>query len=922
MDTELEERFLISHEIRDGHSLHESVSFETSRSSDIRSFRMSDARFTRTRLVSRIAEAVAYGQNVVINAPSGFGKSSLVADFIDRSDFLSAWIDFRSVSSVSTLWDQVFRSFGIDAAKVELTNDGEDGEFSKEIEILVDYLSHQRMTHILVLDSCSSPGTSEKTRILEVLRSHCFVNLSVIFIYGAGSYWRELCSIVHGETLYLGAKDFALSPDEFASMIEAFNLDKLPCSALDFIREQIDGWPVGLKLLSLSGETGIRHFSDVQGFDAFPSWRFGIARYVEQEILPVFPVEEQEFLLRTSILPVVTPGICSLVSKWDFAEAQHFLSELGERGFLLYSNNSPDNEGLNLPRYQKLLAAGLRLMLEERQPGAVEEIVCEAVEYYEKNGNLLAAARLASRFGRLDLFVGIIDAHYEEIISSGWAQGFADIIGRFPPSDVFRYPQLSLIKAWVCISLGHYGEAEHLMDVVEASILHSDPKSGRSIRDDLFSARLMLEVLNYDANGIMRLIMMYNLNFSDDCSLDHSFLCGLVNLSLGLSGAITGGLAEAKESLIAAYGASDSVLIKYLSVFFLSEIALKRGELTEATRCLNDALDIAQDTNAAKAPFASLAYIRLAGTYYEQNLLDEAQRCLKRGMRLGKSWWVPDVMCSGYSTIGHIQSATGSPVDLSLSYKAEERERTGKLRRIHKPFFMHYSYQKLKASVGAGNQDESVKKAKALYDLYQQGFMQINAASLHEFLWMGSMMYATGGLKEAIDICDGLVSVAEDNEYITELLDILILRAMAQQARRNNGEATADIVKAVDYAEPRGYFRTFVDEGSAILPLLRRAMIVSSKAEYIQRLIDAIREQEPVFNDKGDLEPQILSRREVQVLKLAYTGLVNKEIASLLGLSNETIKSYFKSINVKLGVSNKMEAIRKASDMGLIEDDD
>lgn len=200
--------------------------------------------------------------------------------------------------------------------------------------------------------------------------------------------------------------------------------------------------------------------------------------------------------------------------------------------------------------------------------------------------------------------------------------------------------------------------------------------------------------------------------------------------------------------------------------------------------------------------------------------------------------------------------------------------------------------------------------------------MQIDPASLHEFLWMGSMMYATGGLKEAIDICDGLVSVAEDNEYITELLDILILRAMAQQARRSNGEATADIVKAIDYAEPRGYFRTFVDEGSAILPLLRRAMIVSSKAEYIQRLIDAIREQEPVFDDKGDFGSQILSRREVQVLKLAYTGLVNKEIASLLGLSNETVKSYFKSINAKLEVSNKMEAIRKASDMGLIEDAD
>lgn len=884
--------------------------------------RLSGNRFTRTRLTSRIAEAVACGQNVVLNAPAGFGKRSIAAEFVFESDLPFAWIDLRSLSSASAFWDEVSLSFGVDFTSAGFGPLAQRDGLPWELGVLINFLLQQDKAHVLVLESCDCASSFEKSRIVQAFCNRRFANLSVFFIYGGGSSWKKLGPIVQGEACYLGVRDFVLSSDEFDRMVDALGLDGMSPAALEFAREQVDGWPVGLKLLSISNERQIRHFSALQGFDAFPSWRFEIRRYLEQEILPEFSEAEQEFLLLTSILPAVTPKACAVLSNWGLVEVQGFLNELRERGFLLVPGNGCGGEGLELPRYQRLFAVGLRLVLEERRAGGINDMIRMAAECYEEDGDFLAASCLASNFGRLDLFVKVIDDHYEEIVTSGWVQGFADAISRFSPSDVSRHPRLPLVKAWACLSQGYYGEAEHLMDVVEASILGNDQGAVEGIRDDLFSARLMLEILNYDANGITRLVMMHNLNHPDGCSLDHSFLQGLVNLSLGLSGAIAGNLSEAKDSLLVAYGTSYSSLVKYLAVFFLSEIALRKGELAEAVRCLNDALDIAQDANAAKAPFSSLAYIRLAGTYYEQNLLDDARRCLKRGMSLGKNWWVPDVMCSGYSTIGHIESATGSPVDLSLSYKSEEKERTGRFRRIHKPFFMHYSYQKLKASVDAGNQDESIRKAKALFSLYQQGLVQSDVSSLHEFLWVGSMMYAIGCLKETVEICNDLVPIAEENEYITELLDILILRAIAQQARRNNGEATADIVKAIDYAEPRGYFRAFVDEGSVIVPLLRRAKVVSSRPGYVQRIVDAIKDQEPVFSEDGQSCAQVLGRREVQVLKLAYTGLVNKEIASLLGLSSETVKSYFKSISTKLGVNNKMEAIRKASDMGLLDDGD
>jgi len=61
-----------------------------------------------------------------------------------------------------------------------------------------------------------------------------------------------------------------------------------------------------------------------------------------------------------------------------------------------------------------------------------------------------------------------------------------------------------------------------------------------------------------------------------------------------------------------------------------------------------------------------------------------------------------------------------------------------------------------------------------------------------------------------------------------------------------------------------------------------------------------------------------LSEREVEVLRLVSDGLMDKQVADRLGISESTIKNHMRSIRRKLGASNRVQASLIAVQTGLI----
>jgi LuxR family maltose regulon positive regulatory protein len=148
------------------------------------------------------------------------------------------------------------------------------------------------------------------------------------------------------------------------------------------------------------------------------------------------------------------------------------------------------------------------------------------------------------------------------------------------------------------------------------------------------------------------------------------------------------------------------------------------------------------------------------------------------------------------------------------------------------------------------------------------------------------------------------------------VIQILVLQALTHKAQGDTPAALAFLERALTLAEPEGYVRIFVDEGTPIAALLREAAKHGFAPNYVRQLRAAFGKAEgttPVTQFL--IEP--LSERELEVLRLLGTELNGPEIARELMVSLNTMRTHTKNIYNKLGVHNRQAAVRRAEELDL-----
>jgi LuxR family maltose regulon positive regulatory protein len=149
------------------------------------------------------------------------------------------------------------------------------------------------------------------------------------------------------------------------------------------------------------------------------------------------------------------------------------------------------------------------------------------------------------------------------------------------------------------------------------------------------------------------------------------------------------------------------------------------------------------------------------------------------------------------------------------------------------------------------------------------------------------------------------------------MIEILVLQALAYQARGEMRAALVALERALTLAEPEGYVRVFVDEGARMEALLHAAAKQRIALHYVQQLLATFETPEDTPSARQNLvEP--LSERELDVLRLLATDLDGPEIASQLVVSLNTMRTHTKSIYTKLGVNNRRAAVRRAEELRII----
>lgn len=151
----------------------------------------------------------------------------------------------------------------------------------------------------------------------------------------------------------------------------------------------------------------------------------------------------------------------------------------------------------------------------------------------------------------------------------------------------------------------------------------------------------------------------------------------------------------------------------------------------------------------------------------------------------------------------------------------------------------------------------------------------------------------------------------------------LVTLALLRQAQGQTGAALEALEQAVAIAEPRGYLQSFVDRGPALLPLLQALVARGKRSALVAHVLAALAPTVPPV-EAGPVAvpawpmPETLTYREREVLTLLAERLSDKEIAEQLTIAPNTVRKHTSTIYGKLGVNSRREAVDVARAFGLL----
>ena len=175
-----------------------------------------------------------------------------------------------------------------------------------------------------------------------------------------------------------------------------------------------------------------------------------------------------------------------------------------------------------------------------------------------------------------------------------------------------------------------------------------------------------------------------------------------------------------------------------------------------------------------------------------------------------------------------------------------------------------------------------------------------------------------------------LARYAAENQAVhnvRQLIDITALQAVISAKLGNHNEAVRFVQRALDLAEPGGWIQPFVELGDIMASLLRSRQWRAATNEFAERIIASFPNPQPSSTSastsastpyaKLKME-EFLTDRELEILALLAQRYRNKEIAARLYISPVTVKRHASNIYQKLQVSNRRQAVAKATELGIL----
>ncbi len=850
-----------------------------------------------SRLVrrSRLLDALDRGRGarltVVVGSP-GAGKTALLTDWLAaHPERPAAWLSCdradaepaRFVAAVIEALRRGLHRAGLGEDARQLLN--LDGEVSADVmAALADDVDGLDGPPALVIDDFHLTGAAGADSLTLLLECRPAV-LQLVVASRADPGLRLHRMRANEELVELRDQDLSFSAEETGLFLSGFGLS-LSERDLNFLHQRSEGWAAGLQMAALS----IQHAPDpLSTAGRVELHRHTVAGYFLDEVLLRQSPELAEFMLATSILDELSVPACNALC----GPGTTVLLEQ------LYTANlfvtRVDDEAVTY-RYHQLIKEVLQAQLHRNDPAGERRLHEQAAQYLADAGqvgpaarHLLAAGDHAGAFRlvrerlildfaanprigssldldeiRPELFAGspelLVALAADLQLRGGFERGRRALaLARKADIDPAQQPELAVQMASVnAMCLGHTGQLQAALD---------QRQWARSLEIGGGAVDLWFHAL--DVVG----------------AYCHTYL---------------GHLDAARQLVdtLASSALSTQAVTDVLCPGIKSQIAFGEGALSQADVFAQAALESSRRLGFDRHYFAFSALRTAAQLGLERRHLDAAASLVERVLEM-VSGARPCFEYFAQLDRARIWAAAGN-LEGALSSLPAARSA---LRCDHSVLFAQADEIEARLRLALGDAKGARRLAEQLPDDRRRVISTLIA--------LGANDYRTAG--------DILSTAAAEGPTTRADLELRLLRA-SLAILQASPQAPQLIREAVAVADRHGYVQTVLDTAPQLLDQLISDAAHYPNTDNVRALIAAgidARKRTPAGPNRGHL-PDPLTEAELRVLEALPQLLTYADMAAQLHLSHNTVKTHLRRTYMKLGVSSRTAAIKRATSIGII----
>ncbi len=893
----------------------------------------------RPRLVNQLSLAVQHPLTLIA-APAGFGKTTLLATWLERASLQSAWLSLeQDDDDLTRFWSYVFTALervNPDSGESVLALlQGSGPQQPPPIEtvltVWINGLAALPHEMVLILDDYHLITAPPIHRSVTYLVDHLPPQLHLVIATRADPPLPLARLRTRGHLTEIRAADLRFTSEETTAFLTRTLGLHLSGEDITALEARTEGWIAGLQLAGLS----MRGRQDIPAFlKAFTGSQRYIIDYLTEEVLARQPEPIQTFLLQTAFLERLSGSLCEAVIGEHGGEVsgQAMLEQLEQANLFLV----PLDDERRWYRYHQLFAEALRHRLQRKHPTLVPKLHQRASAWYEQQGLTNDAVHHALAASDFTLAARLIERAFNFLVRRGEIATLQRWAAALPNELIRSNIELSVLQGWLLFVSGkldaaerHLQEIERTLGINTVSDEHSEQQTMPSgtenqaeIKGRIAALRASIAVTRGDIPRTIALSRLA-LEYLPKENISRAYAAWYLGRAYWLSGDVRAASIALTEASHVSWEV-DHLYTVFMVTHDLAHVQKLQGLLHQADRTYRQSLQQALE-RGGDLPAIGPAYVGRGNLEYEWNHLDAATSLLQEGIKLCERTGNERAILQAYVTQALIKQAQGD-TDGASAIMQQMVQTTS---RQHLSQHQNTQVEAYWAWLSLMQGDEA-----AVLHWQERCGLSLDREVIHlrerEYLTLVRVLITQRRLDEAKQWLANLLQLAEAQGRTGSVIEILMLQAEALQASGEVNQALERLSRALALAEPEGYIRLFVDEGTPMAQMLvqlRHRPDQPGSPEYREKLLTLLGKA----HDKDVPRPSAaiprpifpplkepLSERELEVLRLIAAGCSNQEIADRLVIALSTVKWYINAIYGKLQAESRTKAIARARELNIV----